>query len=133
MLSISYNFIRCLNTFTFQISLQVRAGEEIQLRCESQGGNPAPILKWYIDNQELDGSIQKMKLALKMKDGGMHTPCALRARRASASKDCAGTRRDPPARPHPDMHVSYLNEAGATRMFPARLRQARVDGNSAQR
>ena len=65
MPSISYNFIRCLNTFTFQISLQVRAGEEIQLRCESQGGNPAPILKWYIDNQELDGSIQKNETSIE--------------------------------------------------------------------
>ena len=37
----------------------MNAGEEIQLRCESQGGNPAPILKWFIDDQELDGSLQK--------------------------------------------------------------------------
>ena len=42
-----------------QISLQVRSGEEVELRCESQGGNPAPILRWFIDDQELEGSLQK--------------------------------------------------------------------------
>ena len=47
-----------------QAPLEVRAGEEIQLRCESQGGNPAAIIKWYIDNQELDGSIQKNETSI---------------------------------------------------------------------
>ena len=42
-----------------QVPLQIKEGDEIEIRCESQGGNPAPTLKWYIDNQELDGSLQK--------------------------------------------------------------------------
>ena len=45
--------------FKIQVSLRVEAGKQIQLRCESQGGNPAAVLKWFIDNQELDGSLQK--------------------------------------------------------------------------
>ena len=44
--------------------MEIQAGEEIQLRCESQGGNPAPIIKWYIDNQELDGSLQKNETSI---------------------------------------------------------------------
>ena len=47
-----------------QISLQVRSGEEVELRCESQGGNPAPILKWLIDDQELEGSLQKNETSI---------------------------------------------------------------------
>ena len=39
--------------------LKIEIGRKIRLRCESQGGNPPAILKWFIDNQELDGSIQK--------------------------------------------------------------------------
>ena len=44
--------------------MEIQAGEEIQLRCESQGGNPAPIIKWFIDNQELDGSLQKNETSI---------------------------------------------------------------------
>ena len=47
-----------------QFSLQVHSGEEVELRCESQGGNPAPILKWYIDDQELEGSLQKNETSI---------------------------------------------------------------------
>ena len=29
------------------------AGKEEVLRCESRGGNPAPIISWFIDNSEV--------------------------------------------------------------------------------
>ena len=41
----------------FQKSLQVAAGQRARLRCESRGGNPAPLIKWFIDDQELLGRL----------------------------------------------------------------------------
>lgn len=39
--------------------LSVKAGEAARLRCESRGGNPPALLKWFIDDEELPGSDQK--------------------------------------------------------------------------
>ena len=43
----------------FQKALQVTAGQIARLRCESRGGNPAALIKWFIDDEELRGSSQK--------------------------------------------------------------------------
>jgi hypothetical protein len=44
-----------------QRGLRVTAGDAASVRCESRGGNPAAVLKWYIDDEELDegGNGQK--------------------------------------------------------------------------
>ena len=42
-----------------QKALQVTAGQIVRLRCESRGGNPAALIKWFIDDEELRGGSQK--------------------------------------------------------------------------
>ena len=33
--------------------ISLREGKEEVLRCESRGGNPAPVISWYIDDSEV--------------------------------------------------------------------------------
>ena len=34
--------------------MTVTSDSSAQIRCESRGGNPAAILKWFIDEEELE-------------------------------------------------------------------------------
>ena len=42
--------------------MKVAAGQRAELRCESRGGNPAPLIKWFIDDLELLGDFFSVKL-----------------------------------------------------------------------
>ena len=42
-----------------QNDLNVKSGETVRVRCETRGGNPAAIIRWYIDELEMNGSEQK--------------------------------------------------------------------------
>eukprot|EP00094_Tigriopus_californicus_P003980 TCALIF_03833-PA protein Name:"Similar to KIRREL3 Kin of IRRE-like protein 3 (Homo sapiens)" AED:0.15 eAED:0.16 QI:0/0.28/0.12/1/1/1/8/0/621 len=39
--------------------LEIKSDTTGSVRCESRGGNPAPILKWYLDEEELNGASQR--------------------------------------------------------------------------
>ena len=36
------------------MSVSLVAGREQVLTCESRGGNPAPVLSWWLGDQQLD-------------------------------------------------------------------------------
>ena len=44
--------------FSLQKNLQVTAGKVVRLRCESRGGNPPAGLKWFIDEEQLQGRVR---------------------------------------------------------------------------
>jgi hypothetical protein len=70
--------------------LTARAGEEIDLECVSEGGNPAPALSWLVngnkiqattgqDNSKLSGSlwrsVSSLKLPVSRSDNGYKVEC----------------------------------------------------------
>eukprot|EP00095_Tigriopus_kingsejongensis_P010153 maker-scaffold575_size133042-snap-gene-0.26 protein:Tk10153 transcript:maker-scaffold575_size133042-snap-gene-0.26-mRNA-1 annotation:"hypothetical protein DAPPUDRAFT_54063" len=40
-----------------ELTFRANIGKKVQ--CESRGGNPAPVLKWFVDEEELFGSVQR--------------------------------------------------------------------------
>ena len=54
--------------FSLQKNLQVTAGKVVRLRCESRGGNPPAGLKWFIDEEQLQGRVRlRLEIQLRLK------------------------------------------------------------------
>ena len=62
-------------------SIVTRAGEEVELRCESVGGNPVPSLTWYIGQKEVRGdqiagqAVSTLVVTLNKTDNGNVIRC----------------------------------------------------------
>ena len=53
--------------FSLQKNLQVTAGKVVRLRCESRGGNPPAGLKWFIDEEQLQGRVRlRLEILLRL-------------------------------------------------------------------
>jgi hypothetical protein len=52
--------------FSLQKNLQVTAGKVVRLRCESRGGNPPAGLKWFIDEEQLQGRV-RLRLEIQLR------------------------------------------------------------------
>ena len=40
--------------------LTIKAGGTTRVSCESRGGNPAAVLKWFIDDEEVHAAFAHM-------------------------------------------------------------------------
>ena len=39
--------------------MTIKAGGTTRVSCESRGGNPAAVLKWFIDDEEVKGRMDR--------------------------------------------------------------------------
>ena len=64
--------------FSLQKNLQVTAGKVVRLRCESRGGNPPAGLKWFIDEEQLQGRV-RLRLEIQLRPSLNIQSCILGA------------------------------------------------------